>query len=82
MDIEDIRDAYPELLVMDGYDSCIIGVVEGAGMETRILYSTEKVINSLMADGMNSEEALEFHLFNQAGAYMGEHTPCFLQDYF
>lgn len=80
MDIEDIRNAYPEVLVMDGFDSCILGVVEGAGMDTRVLYSTEKIINFLIEGGMSHEEALEFHLYNQAGAYMGENTPCFLQD--
>jgi hypothetical protein len=31
-----------------------------------------------MADGMEEEEAIEFFYFNQAGAWVGETTPCFI----
>jgi len=32
-------------LVMDGYDDCVIGVLERYGMEPIVLYDKEKVIN-------------------------------------
>jgi hypothetical protein len=67
-----------ELLVMDGYDDCIAGVVERHGAEPCVAYYREKVLAKLMADGMSYEEALEFHEFNQACAYAGKHTPCFI----
>lgn len=67
-----------ELMVMNGYDDCIVGVVEAFGGKFSVLYDRSKVIDKLMADGMSFEEATEFHEFNQIGAYVGEHTPLFL----
>lgn len=43
-----------------------------------IAYSYEKVIKKLMKDGMSLAEAIEFFDFNQAGAWMGPTTPCFI----
>ena len=80
MNIEEIRESYPEVALMDGYDDCIVGVICGAGIQSKVCYSTEKVICKLMDDGMMYDDALEYHDFNQVGAYVGEHTPCFLQD--
>ena len=66
------------MLKMDGYDDCIAGVVEQFGRPTIICYDTTAIIGKLMQDGMSLEEAREFFDFNQLGAGMGEHTPCFL----
>ena len=66
------------LLTMDGYDDCIIGVVEAFGREDIVCYDKEKVFQKLMADGMDEEEAIDFFYYNQLGAWMGEGTPCFL----
>ena len=72
-------DAYDEdLLVMDGYDDCIVGVVERFGSEPFVVYDRKKVLAKLMADGMSEEEALDFHEFNQVGAWVGNHTVGFL----
>ena len=57
-----------DLLTMNGYDDCIVGVC----------YSKPKVLERLMADGMTEDEAVEFWSFNQIGAWVGENTPCFL----
>ena len=67
-----------ELLLMDGYDDCIVGLVDRFGQPTIVCYDKEKVIEKLMADGMTDEEALEWFEFNQIGAWMGDKTPCFL----
>ena len=67
-----------EFLVMDGYDDCIIGIVERAGSLPIVCYDREKVILRHIADGMDRDEAEEFFEFNQGGAWMGEFTPCFL----
>jgi len=67
-----------ELMVMDGYDDCIVGIVERFGSEPFIVYDRKKVLTKLMADGMSHEEALEFHEFNQVGAWAGKHTPGFI----
>jgi len=67
-----------ELLTMDGYDDCIVGVVERFGQEPIVCYDREKVICRLESDGMDRDEAEEFFQFNQIGAWMGDSTPCFL----
>lgn len=66
------------LLVMDGYDDCIVGIVWQFN-RAFVLYDRQKVIAKLMKqDGMTEEEAWEFHEFNQASAWVGDHTPAFL----
>jgi len=67
-----------ELLVMDGYNDCIVGVVERFGQGPIVCYDKERVICRLQSDGMDREVAEEFFLFNQLGAWMGDSTPCFL----
>lgn len=67
-----------ELLVMDGYDDCIVGIVERLGQDPIVCYDKKKILNNLKKDGMNEEEAEEFFYFNQLGAWMGNSTPCFV----
>jgi hypothetical protein len=65
------------LVVMDGFDDCIVGVASRFH-DTFVVYDIEKVLNKLEADGMTREEAVEFHEFNQAGAWVGPRTPAFI----
>ena len=65
------------LLVMDGYDDCIVGIAEQFH-RTFVVYDRTKVINKLVEQGMTLEEAEEFHQFNQAQAWHGDHTPAFI----
>ena len=67
-----------EMLVMDGYDDCILGTVERFGQPNIFCYDKEKVLCRLESEGMNRNEAEEFFYFNQIGAWMGDTTPCFL----
>ncbi len=68
-----------EMLKMDGFDDCVVGVINRFGAEPILCYDQTKVINTLMRrDGMERDEAEEFFAFNQIGAWMGELTPCFL----
>ena len=67
-----------ELLVMDGFDGCIVGVVERFGQPPIVCYNKQKVLEKLMEDGGTWEDAEEFFEFNQLGAWVGESTPCFL----
>jgi|TARA_Y100000310_G_C20704121_1_gene833237 hypothetical protein len=80
MDIEYIRDNYPELMVMDGFDDCIIGVTNHFTNNASIAYSMEKVFDKLVKDGMSHDEAVEYFEFNMLGAYVGEYTPTFIND--
>ncbi len=65
-------------MTMDGYDDCIVGVVERIGMPPIVCYDRNAVIEKLMSDGMDGDEAEEFFQFNQLGAWHGEATPCFI----
>jgi hypothetical protein len=66
------------LTVMDGFDDCIVGIVERCTMAPIVCYDRERVIAALMRDGMTWEEAEEYFEFNQMGAWVGDSTPCFL----
>jgi len=68
-----------ELTRMDGYDDCIVGVVERFGQPPILCYDKQGVISKLRAGGdMTTEEAEEFWSLNQIGAWVGDSTPCFL----
>jgi hypothetical protein len=73
---------YEGLLKMDGYDDCLVGVVERFGEDSYFIYDRELVLEKLQKGGISYEEALEYYEFNQLGAYVGERTPAFLiRDY-
>lgn len=68
-----------ELLIMDGYDDCIVGVVERMGQDPIVCYDKEKILQKLIEDdGMDVAEAQEFIEVNQLNAWIGDRTPCFL----
>jgi hypothetical protein len=85
--LDDLCERYgDDLLKMDGYDDCIVGVCRRFGQEDVLIYDQEKVIQKLMSelkrDGISDEElreeAVEFFEYNQIGAWMGDKTPAFL----
>ena len=71
-----ISEEYPELLILDGFDEAIIGVVERAGL-LAVCYDKSKILRILTRD-MSEIEALEYYEFNILGAYMGESSPVYL----
>jgi hypothetical protein len=73
-----LKEEYPDVMTMDGYDDAIIGVVERIGLEV-VCYDLDKVIEILMKQGMNEEDAWEWYQFNMVGSWVGEKTPVFLQ---
>jgi hypothetical protein len=73
-----LSDIDDELLLMDGFDECIIGICHSFGGKPVVAYDYEKVIAQLQSDGMTYDEAVEYHQFNQVGAYVGELTPVFI----
>ena len=70
-----------EALIMDGFDDCIAGVVERIGQPDIICYNRDKVLDKLMSQGMDYEEAVEYFEYNQIGAWVGEQTPCFISPF-
>jgi hypothetical protein len=83
--MSDIRELLSELdeefILMDGFDDCIEGICKKFGEEPVVCYDYDKVIAKLQSDGMTYEEAVEFHEYNQVGAYLGAKTPCFITKY-
>ena len=75
-----------ELMRIDGHDNAILGIVRGTGFphnsrSPRLVYNVQKIIENLMGDGMDEDEAEEFFEYNIIGAYVGEQTPLFADRY-
>ena len=77
MNIEEL-DLDPEIIKMDGYDNCIIGIASCFGKDDVLAYNVEKIIQSLESQGMTNDEAWEYMEYNMMGAYVGERTPIFI----
>lgn len=75
--IDELVDVNDEIMLADGLEEALIGYVSGCGRETVALYDEDLVIDILMRDGMDYDEAVEFYEFNILGAYVGEYTPMF-----
>ena len=69
----------PELLYADGFDDCIIGMTFRDKTPV-VLYSSRLIIDKL-ANDMGDIDAIEYFEFNVNGAYVGERTPVFWNDY-
>lgn len=65
------------LLFADGYDAAILGVAYRDHVHV-VVYDTDKIISTLMAD-MSREDAIEYFEFNVEGAYVGERTPIYVR---
>jgi len=77
---ERISEDYGEdILMMDGFDEAVIGIIETFQGDLCVTYEVDKVLEILMAQGMSGEEAREYFYFNQKGAYLGPGTPLFLE---
>ena len=64
------------LLEPEIFDDAIIGVTERADGGQLVAYDRQRVIDILMQQGMDRDEAEEYYSFNICGAWMGEGTPC------
>ena len=73
-----IVETYGDLLKVDGFDDCILGVVHRFGQDPILCYSRNKVIKKLERQGMTCDDAKEFFEYNQLGSWVGKKTPCFL----
>ena len=67
------------LVTMNGYNDCIVGVVSTFNGQQVIAYDIDKVIARLEEkDGMSPIEAIEYFEYNMLGAWVGDHTPIFI----
>jgi len=74
-----LREDYPDVLLMDGFDDCIVGICHRFGQEPIVAYDQQAIIRKLMNNDMDEEQAVEYFEFNQIGAWMGDKTPCFIE---
>ena len=67
-----------ELIDYPEYRPYILGVVERCGSPPAICYDYSAVIDHLTRDIGDRDSAVEYFEFNVIGAYVGPHTPYFL----
>lgn len=68
-----------DVLFADGLDDAIIGFEPNLW---RVVYSRSMVIEIFVnRDKMSEEEAVEFAEFNTFGAYVGDKTPIWVEDF-
>lgn len=77
--LEEIIERYGSVLLADGFDDAILGV---ASKDERLIYSIKKCIDILILEGMSEEEAIEHFYYNIEGAYVGDQTPIWCDDFF
>jgi len=65
----------PEAMLAEGFDDALIGISYNSDCA---VYSVERCIDILVAEGMTKEDAIEHFDFNVAGSYVGEYTPIFV----
>ena len=76
--LEKLEDWADELIIMDGYDDCVLGVADRFGCSSHVVYDLNKVLKKLVESGMTEEEAREYYEFNMIGSYVGANTPSFV----
>lgn len=76
-----ILETFPdeEFLIADGFNEAVIGI-DGRNMS--LIYSISKCIDILVAEGLSTQDALEYFEYNVRGSYVGERTPVWCDDYF
>ncbi len=79
---DEILDTFGEeaegIMFADGFDCAIVGVGRTFNGPLCVVYDIDKIIQELMKDGMDHDEAHEYFDYNIAGYYVGEQTPIFM----
>jgi hypothetical protein len=72
---------HPDLIVLDGFDDCIIGTAERFGADLFAVYDLNKILAKLESQGMTEDEAMDFFSHNMVGSYLGDRTPAFMNTF-
>lgn len=62
-----------ECLTADGFDEALVGCTYGANVVA--VYDINKMIEVLILEGLEYDDAVEFIEYNIVGAYLGDKTP-------
>ena len=65
-----------ECLTADGFDDALVGCTYGANVVA--VYAINKMVELLMNEGTDYEDAVEFLDYNVVGAHLGEKTPLYV----
>ncbi len=65
-----------ECLTADGFDDALVGFTCGPNMVA--VYDVQRMIEILVAEGMDHDDAVEHLDYNVIGAYVGEKTPQYM----
>jgi formylmethanofuran dehydrogenase subunit E len=68
--------AEEECLTADGFENALVGCTYGGNVVA--VYDINKMIEILVDEGMEHEDAVEFLDFNVVGSYVGEKTPLYV----
>tara|TARA_Y100000356_G_C11112698_1_gene210480 strand:+ start:28 stop:297 length:270 start_codon:yes stop_codon:yes gene_type:complete len=68
--------AEEECLTADGFEDALVGCTYGANVVA--VYDINKMIEVLIEEGMEYEDAVEFLDYNVVGAYVGDKTPQYI----
>ena len=73
-----LQENYPDSVALkaDGLDDAIVGY-DSYG--DRLIYSRELIVEVFVSEDMTEEDAIEHMDFNVTGAYVGEHTPLYVE---
>jgi hypothetical protein len=77
--LEALRELLDEdAIIFDGLDDAVIGVGSKWTQKTVLVYDRNKIVECLMRDGMDYEDAEEYCSFNIDCLWAGEGTPIIL----
>jgi formylmethanofuran dehydrogenase subunit E len=62
-----------ECLTADGFDEALVGCTYGANVVA--VYDINKMIEVLILEGLEYDDAVEFIEYNIVGAHLGDKTP-------
>ena len=65
-----------ECLTADGFDEALVGCTYGANVVA--VYDINKMVEILMKEGSDYDDAVEFLDYNVFGAYLVEKTPLYV----
>jgi hypothetical protein len=67
-----------DILFADGFDDCIIGFEPNLW---KVVYSRNLCIKLMTDNSKYDEEAIDYLEYNTFGAYMGDKTPIWVEDF-
>lgn len=77
--VVDINEYAEGAIILEGFEDCIVGIVEEFGNGRRLLYGKDLILNKLqLHNSMTLGEAEEYYEYNILGLYAGEQNAVFL----